>query len=424
MKSIHYCVAVLVLAGIMLALAFKDTQEGFVAWNNEEVREESPYGLIRDDERVTRSFQQIVQQDANKFGTKRFSNFKPTTWFEEDLKGLTHYVLKEINLKGNRRFVPLDHISTKKEQTMDPEDRKVVNKWTSNLFIQEKNKLGVHSWSMLISFVALQKADVIQIVKLHTITDHFYKKPLIEGLNHYDKYYKIMNPFHNQKPWKTSGRVDGREVLLPDEVSEQLLEDWHKDLKTPQYKCFTDSGSVTAPKEGKGFYEQAGSRYKNRQACEASRGTWDKPVDGDNSCPFYRANKNYPNRLGGVKLYDNRCEMPINTKTIGYRYASSDPRHKPWCYNCKIGVDGSPGSIGACCSEQTDLELYKNLGGNPDYAYKGDELERYQNRDVLAQRGLNWQRYPTKIRMVENKNQKQPVFNAVIGNGPGMINLP
>ena len=62
------------------------------------------------------------------------------TWFEEDLKGITHYVLKTINVKGNRRFVSLDHISTKKEQTLDPEDRQVVNRWTSNLFIQEKNQ--------------------------------------------------------------------------------------------------------------------------------------------------------------------------------------------------------------------------------------------------------------------------------------------
>ena len=77
----------------------------------------------------------------------------------------------------------------------------------------------------------------------------------------YDKYYKLMNPFHLTKPWRTSGLTGegsdskehfggGGEVLLGEARSEQLLEDWHKDLKTPKYKCFTDSGSVTAPKEG------------------------------------------------------------------------------------------------------------------------------------------------------------------------------
>ena len=96
--------------------------KAFVAWNNEEVRQESPFGLIRDDEQVKRTFQQIVSEHANKFGGKQFSNFKPTTWFEEDLKGITHYVLKTVNLKANRRFVALDHISSKKEQTLDPED--------------------------------------------------------------------------------------------------------------------------------------------------------------------------------------------------------------------------------------------------------------------------------------------------------------
>ena len=154
-----------------------------------------------------------------------------------------------------------------------------------------------------------------------------------------------------------------------------------------------------------------------------SQGTWDKPVDSNNQCPFYRANKNYPNRLGGVKLYDERCEMPINTKTVGFRYISDDPRHRPWCYNCKEGVDG-PGTWGPCCAEQLDTELYPELGGNPDYAFPGDELERFQHKDVLAQKGLNWQRYPTHIRNIENNNQRHPVFGAIIGPGPGKINLP
>jgi hypothetical protein len=425
MKSIDYCIIVLLLSVFLITIATEliKKKETFVAWNNEEVRQESPYGLIREDERVVRTFNQIVQEDANKFSGKSFNGFRDTTTFEEEIKGVIHYILSRINKTGNRRFVGLDTISVKKEQTLDPDDRRIVNKWTVNLFITEKNKLNVHGWTMLISFTLLQKDQVMKIEKLYTITDHFYKKPLVEGLNPYDKYYKIENPLHLTKPWKTSAKADGNDVLMSEQDTEELLNQWHKDLKTPQYKCFMDSGLVYTPKEGKGFYAEQGDRYKSRKECEAKQGTWDKPVENDNECPFYRANKHYPNRLGGVKLQDNRCEMPINTKTIGYRYVSSDPAHKPMCYNCKNGL-GGPGSIGACCDEQLDVELYPELGGNPDYAFPGDELERYQHRDVLAQRGLNWQRYPTHIRNIENKNQKQPVFNAIVGQGPGKINLP
>ena len=426
-KYVYYVaagiLAIVIFVFVMNSSSNSSNKESFVAWNNEEVRQESPYGLIRDDEEVKRLFAQIVSNDTRKINGKTFSNFKPSTWFEEELKGITHYVLRTINLAGNRRFVALDHISTKKEQTLDPEGRQVVNKWTSNLFIQEKNQHNVHAWSMLITYTLVQKGEEIRIEELHTITDHFYRKQDVEGMNPYDKFYKLMNPFHLEKPWKTSGRVDGREVLMSSAETEELLDQWHKDLNTPKYKCFTDSGSITDAKEGKGFYQEAGDLYKSRKECEASQGTWDKPVTADNECPFYRANKNYPNRLGGVKLYDNRCENPINTKTIGYRYVSSDPRHRPWCYNCKEGVDG-PGTWGPCCDEQRDVELYPNLGGNPDFAFPGDELERYQYRDVLAQRGLNWQRYPTHIRNINNKNQRQPVFNAIVGPGPGKINLP
>jgi hypothetical protein len=425
MKSIYYCIVALILSVFLIAYSgtlLGSQKENFVAWNNEEVREESPYGLIRDDDKVKNIFRKIVQEDSGKFAGVRFTNFKPTTSFEEEIKGVMHYILRRINKAGNRRFTALDTQSTRKEQTMDPEDHQVVNRWTVNLFIQEKNKHNVHGWAMNITFTMLQKGDLIKVEKLHTITDHFYKKPLVEGMNPHNKYYKLMNPFHLHKPWRTSGRVDGREVLMPDEETEQLLDVWHKDLKNPGYRCFTDAGDTTTPNERPSFFGRHGDRYKNREACETNQGTWDRPVENENECPFYRANKNYPNRLGGIKLHDRQCELPIGTKPIGYRYASSDPKHRPYCYNCKEGVAG-PGSWGFCCDSQRDTELYPELA-SPDYAYPGDELERYQHRDVLAQRGLNWQRFPTKIRTIENKNQKQPVFNALVGPGPGKINLP
>lgn len=42
----------------------------------------------------------------------------------------------------------------------------------------------------------------------------------------------------------------------------------------------------------------------------------------------------------------------------------------------------------------------------------------------LADRGLNWQKHPTSIKNIADPNQKQPVFNAIIGPGPGPVTLP
>ena len=425
MKQQMIITGLIVVAVLVLMLAIlprgndSSNQENFVAYNNPEVRWGRPQGLLKNDEIVKIRFNEIIAEDSNKFHGQEFTGYKETTWFEEDLKGLIDYVLRRINLKANRRFVALDLQSARKERTLDPNDRRVVNRWTVNLFITEKNKTNVHGWAMNISFTCVQKGELVKIEKLHTITDHFFDKPEIDGVNVHDKYYKLLNPFHLQSPWTTSGRVNGREVLMPEEKTEALLAQWHTDLKTPQYRCFKGDNSTQARTSSK----DVGERTKERDECVESLGTWDKPVENDAECPFYRANKNFPNRLGGVKLDENRCEMPINTKTVGYRYISTDPIHKPWCYNCKEGVDG-PGSWGPCCDEQLDPDLYPNLGGNPDYAFPGDELERYQNREVLAQRGLSWQKYPTRIRDITNPNQRQPVFNAIVGHGPGKINLP
>jgi hypothetical protein len=242
---------------------------------------------------------------------------------------------------------------------------------------------------------------------------------VVDEFNKHDEYYRLENPFNLHKPWKTNEQP----VLMDDKTTEELLDQWHHELKTPQYKCFANVGSAIPPEESNDFYAEQGSRWRTRQKCKENQGVWDKPIDRDGECPFYRKNLNYPNRLGGKKLHTDQCEMPVGTKTVGYRYVSNDPAHKPWCYNCKIGADGSPNSIGPCCDEQLDKELYPNLV-SPDWAFPGDELERMQFSRELAERGLQWRKHPTKIRDITNPNQKQPVFNAIVGPGPDKVTLP
>ena len=38
-------------------------------------------------------------------------------------------------------------------------------------------------------------------------------------------------------------------------------------------------------------------------------GIWDKPCVTNKECPFYKANKNFKNSLGGC--VNNRCQMPL-----------------------------------------------------------------------------------------------------------------
>ena len=407
-----------IFVGLVLIYLFLQTnvssKETFVASNNEDYVTGIPKALARDDDFMNQLYQSIVEDDKNKFQGEEFKDFRKTTHFEGEVDGIISYVLRRINLKGNHGYAKLDLVSAEKQVTISPKTNEFVNRFNVTLFIQEKNKLNVHAHGSMITFIATQIGGEVKIEKLHTVTDYFYQDTgPYEGYNRYTNFYRLENQFHLNAPWKTNEQ----QTLLDEGKIESLLEQWHKSMKNPQYKCFSKKGD-TSPVTGKGFYEDQGSRWDTRIACEQNQGVWDKPIENDAECPFYKKNLNYPNRLGGKQLHSDKCEMPIGTKTIGYRYLSNDPIHQPMCYNCKIGADGMPGSIGYCCTEQLDRSKYSNLA-SPDYAYPDDTLLRMQFSRELAERGLNWSKHPTTIRNVLDPNQKQPVFNAIIGPGPG-----
>ena len=377
--------------------------EGFVPHNSAEVGSYQVSLVKLDQHSLETLFKSIVKSDAGKINTSYLSTFRDQPHGREQARAYINHVLARINRKSDRKFHILDIQATNKQSSFDTQTQKIVDRWTAELFIQEKDSRKVHAHAMNIRMEMLTQGSKVQIEKLHFITDYFYKRGLVGGDNVYDRNFRIKNPFNLQQPFFTS-----EDKLLPDtNESDEILTHHHKDLRTPQYRCFNGQGDANVD-ESKG-------------QCDVSKGYWDRPVQNDSECPFYRANKHYPNRLGGVNHDGKRCDMPVGTKTIGYRFISNDPAHKPWCYNCHIGADGMPGSAGPCCDEQRNVELYPELGGNPDYMFPGDQLERGQNWKVLQQRGLNWRAHPTDIRNINNPNQKQPIFNAFIGAGPGKL---
>jgi hypothetical protein len=377
--------------------------EGFVPWNSAEVGKYQ-VSLVQLDQRSLEGlFSSLVEADRGKLDTNTLTEFRDQPHSQEQAKAYINHVLARINRKSDRMFHILDIQSTHKQSAIDSNTQQIVDKWTAELFIQEKDSRKVHAHAMNIRMEFLSQGTAVQIQKLHFITDYFYQRPLVDGDNIYDRNFRIKNPFSLTQPFFTS-----EDKILPStNVSDSILTNIHKDLRKPEYRCFDGQGKDT--------------KTKTEDLCNVSEGYWDTPVTNDSECPFFMANKQYPNRLGGVNPNGNRCEMPVGTKTIGYRFISNDPAHKPWCYNCHIGADGLPGSIGPCCEEQRNVELYPELGGNPDYAYPGDVLERGQNWQVLQERGLNWAQHPTNTHDITNPLQKQPVFNAFIGSGPGKM---
>jgi hypothetical protein len=130
-------------------------------------------------------------------------------------------------------------------------------------------------------------------------------------------------------------------------------------------------------------YKCFGKTEFTKKECEASTdiignrvspGVWDRRCVADKDCPFFKANKNYPNTFGKC-TGSGYCELPKGLNRIGYRnYAKNS---LPYCYNC---LDEKSGKIkmDKCCDKQY----------NPDYSFNNDIGIRSKFRKVLEEKGL------------------------------------
>ncbi len=140
--------------------------------------------------------------------------------------------------------------------------------------------------------------------------------------------------------------------------------------------------------------------YLSRQQCESPydfygrvkpKGIYDKPCKKDDECPFFKANKNYPNSRGKC-LSNGQCELPVNMIPIGYHFFVPHPDYTPMCYNCDSKSSwNSSTKLNTCCTDQfhknienkndkeksVDSEDNKySFLNSPDYAFEGDIEER------------------------------------------------
>ena len=128
--------------------------------------------------------------------------------------------------------------------------------------------------------------------------------------------------------------------------------------------------------------------YKNPIFCKSyhpeinQNGIWDSPCQVDNDCPFYKANKNYPNEFGKCNKESGSCEMPLGVIPIGFtKYGKIEPN----CYNCDITAKDSK-----CCGTQmADIKEGNIKYNSPDYIFNNDEAIRKQFKDELELLGLN-----------------------------------
>ena len=112
-------------------------------------------------------------------------------------------------------------------------------------------------------------------------------------------------------------------------------------------------------------------------------GIYDSPCVEDTDCPYFQANKNYPNTFGKCLKPDGICEMPVGAVRVGYKkiHKQSQPR----CNNCNIlpGYEINTEDDEICCNQQ--MAMLSDLGLNsPDYRFVGDLAVRKQPDNIIA----------------------------------------
>ena len=112
-------------------------------------------------------------------------------------------------------------------------------------------------------------------------------------------------------------------------------------------------------------------------------GIWDRPCISDNECIYYKKNKNYDNSYGKCSS-SGYCQMPINTKKLGYHFER--PESEPKCYNCNTQKWMAFTQLDNCCEQQDkeskkyNKKKYGFLKG-PDYAFN-DDLNTRINHNI------------------------------------------
>jgi hypothetical protein len=114
---------------------------------------------------------------------------------------------------------------------------------------------------------------------------------------------------------------------------------------------------------------------KSREQCESDRDAfgakkpggpdvWDEPCKHNTDCPYFQANKRYPNYRGGCIA--GYCELPMGLKRVGYRKYYQGDESFPLCHGCPSNVKAQQ----ACCAQGS------TSADSPDYAFELDHYER------------------------------------------------
>lgn len=251
-------------------------------------------------------------------------------------------------------------------------------KYTINIIIYRNNKkiaYQIQTTILVINNTLLVINNTFKIEQLEVIgnltTDNLGS---IQGKTNYN-HVDIFNKFNSDTIFNYNNyfRYSNPENKLNNKIKTSIDKQKKEFLDIKKYKCFVNDDSTLTRNMCQNDRNIDGKKF-------TKRGIWDKSCEYDSECPFYQANKNYPNHFGGC--IDNKCQLPINMISLSPHFYDYKKHNKPYCYNCKNGNY-------MCCDEQMDNKKYPLLK-SPDYAFPNDYKLRYKYKNILKQNGLTY----------------------------------
>ena len=209
-------------------------------------------------------------------------------------------------------------------------------------------------------FIIIMFFIVIFIIIYITNKYYFEKFKDIKSLEHVDKY-----GLHCSLSDKNECTMFGA----------PSLKKFSKDRKMDIIKLYYDRSFRCFNKENAKTKDECLSKDK-----DGVIGVYDTHCRTDKECPFYKANKNYPNTRGRC-LPNGTCELPINMKRLGFRQFrqyNKEKQYSPLCHNCENTENCSGLECSMCCDKQTI----------PDYAFSNDLVDRLKHSEDLKKKGL------------------------------------
>lgn len=202
----------------------------------------------------------------------------------------------------------------------------------------------------------------------------FIKEDNMNGIKLDGVFTTELNTTKNNSKWDLSKNYDMDNKFFNREYKENEINKHINKLSHDEWvnkhKCFIFKNNKNIELD----------QYNNQLFCESyhpeyqQNGVWDGPCQIDDECPFFEANKNYHNKLGGCDKLTGMCQMPIGIKRVGFKKYNKD---KPFCYNCSPEYYEKNKNNNCCEEQQKKIDANINLDNinkmiTPDYAFPGD----------------------------------------------------